>query len=84
MTTIYPPTYQEFFDKVSQVDFLYSMSDDPRSFARGKEQVAAIREEAESYGSPYTEIFNDWSAYMSSRVTGEDVAKPRLTDYAHE
>lgn len=84
MTIIYPPTYQEFFDKVSQVDFLYSMSDDPRSFARGKERVAQVREEAESYGPVYTQIFNDWSEYMSSRVTGADVTKPRLTDYAHE
>jgi len=77
-------TIQDFFNKVSQVDFLYSMSDDPRSFARGKEQVAAIREEAESLGLVYTRIFNDRRAYMSSLVTGKDVAEPRLTDYAHE
>ena len=77
-------TIQEFFDKVSRVDFLYSMSDDPRAYTRGKERVAQIREEAESYGLPYTKIFNDWSAYMSSRVTGEDIAKPRLADYIHE
>ena len=77
-------TIQEFFDKVSRVDFLYSMSDDPRSFAQGKARVAQVREEAESYGWVYTRIFNDWSAYMSSRVTGEDVAEPRLSDYTHE
>ena len=77
-------TIQEFFDKVSQVDFLYSMSDSPGVFERGRKRVAEVREEAESLGLVYTRIFNDWSAYMSSRVTGEDVAKPRLTDYAHE
>jgi len=84
MTIIYPPTYQEFFDKVSTVDFLYSMSDDPRAHAQGKERVAEVREEAHALGETYVHIYEDWRAYMSSRVTGEDVAEPRLTDYAHE
>lgn len=84
MTIIYPPTYQEFFDKVSKVDFLYSMSDAPGVFERGQKRVAEVRAEAESYGWPYTKMFDDWSAYKSSRVTGEDIAKPSLMDYAHE
>lgn len=77
-------TVQEFFDKVSRVDFLYSMSDDPRSYAQGQKRVAEVCEEAQSLGQPFVQIFEDWRAYMSSLVLSTPVAKPRLEDYISE
>ena len=77
-------TLQEFFDKVSRVDFLYSMSDAPGAYERGRQRVSEVREQAESLGPLYVRIFEDWRAYMSSCVTGADVAMPKLEDYTQE
>jgi len=77
-------TLQEFFDKVSTVDFLYSMSDAPGVFERGRKRVAEVREEAHELGETYVHVYEDWRAYMSSLVTGQDCPKPRLENYLNE
>lgn len=74
-------TVQEFFDKVSQVDFLYSMSDDPRSYSRGQKRVAEVRDEAHALGETYVHVYEDWRAYMSSLVLSTPVDKPQIEDY---
>lgn len=77
-------TLEEFFEKLQRVDFLYSMSDDHRAWQRGKDQVAAVNQEAESLGDEYVKMFNDFRDYKSSLVTGEAVKKPELEDYTGE
>jgi len=74
-------TLADFFEKLQRVDFLYSMSDAPGAWQRGKEQVAATKQEAESLGDEYVRMFSDFSDYKSSLVTGEAVKKPELADY---
>ena len=77
-------TVQEFFEKLQTVDFLYSMSDAPGAFDRGRKQVADIKEEATEHGGLYLRMFYDYRDYMSSIVTGGDIQKPVLEDYTHE
>jgi len=77
-------TVQEFFQKLETVDFLYSMSDAPGAFDRGRKQVAEIKEEAAELGGLYLRMFYDYREYMSSIVTGERLRKPELEDYIHE
>ena len=77
-------TVQEFFQKLQTVDFLYSMSDAPGAFDRGRKQVADIKEEAAELGGLYLRMFYDYQEYMSSIVTGPDRPEPVLEDYTHE
>ena len=77
-------TVQEFFQKLETVDFLYSMSDAPGAFDRGRKQVAEIKEEAAELGGLYLRMFYDYREYMSSIVTGERLRKPELEDYIYE
>jgi len=77
-------TVQEFFQKLETVDFLYSMSDAPGAFDRGRKQVAEIKEEAAELGGLYLRMFYDYREYMSSIVTGERLKKPEITDYVKE
>jgi len=77
-------TVQEFFQKLETVDFLYSMSDAPGAFDRGRKQVADIKEEAAELGGLYLRMFYDYQEYMSSIVTGGGIDKPVLEDYVNE
>jgi hypothetical protein len=72
---------QDFYKKLQDVDFLHSMSDAPGADAAGRKQVAAFRDLANHLGPEFLRMFNDYSAWKSSWVTGEEVKKPELGDY---
>lgn len=74
-------TVQEFFVELSNVDWLYAMSDAPGVYARGRQQVIETKEQAESLGGVYEQMYYDFSAYYSSLVTGPKQTKPLLSHY---
>ena len=50
-------------DMIKQHDFTYCMSDDNRSYERGKRQLELINEKAESEGGWTKEIVDYWNKY---------------------
>lgn len=74
-------TVQEFFDVLSRVDWLYSMSDAPGVYARGMKRVAEVENQAEQLGSVYVQMYNDFSAHYSGIVTGDTTKRPEISDY---
>lgn len=74
-------TVQEFFDVLSRVDWLYSMSDAPGAYTRGAKRVAEVEAQAEELGPVYVQMHNDFSAHYSGIVTGDTTKRPELADY---
>lgn len=74
-------TLDEFYVKLSNVDWLYAMSDAPGVWDRGRKQVAETKEQAESLGGVYEQMYYDFSAYYSSLVSGPKQTKPLLSNY---
>lgn len=77
-------TVHDFYVKLSNVDWLYSMSDSPGTWDRGRKQVAETREMAESLGEVYEQMFHDFREYYSSIVTGPNLTKPLLSNYEQD
>lgn len=74
-------TEQEFFDVLSRVDWLYSMSDAPGVYDRGMKRVAEVESQAQELGPVYVQMCNDFSAHYSGIVTGDTTKRPELADY---
>jgi hypothetical protein len=74
-------TEQEFFDVLSRVDWLYSMSDAPGVWDRGRKRVAEVEAQAEQLGPMCVRMCSDFSAYYSGIVTGETTKRPEISDY---
>lgn len=77
-------TIDEFFVGLSNVDWLYAMSDAPGVYERGQKRVAEVKAKAEELGGVYEEMFYDFESYNSSIVIGTNERQPMLSDYTNE